>query len=345
MGHALFFLFAIAAGLLWTAACTAAAARVERGGLRALLAAVGTGLPVIALLPIVALTGWLAFGMRIQSNWFPHSLTVLLSVAIGGAWIVRAGLATPDGRAPAAASWPLVGLIALCLVAKAVTAGTLLILDNAVAAQAPYLRLEAADLMETNLPPRVADTTNAAPLHLEAAAAIAADREFTAEDSLLDSGGDVMRDEVTTFLARHAATLDLVRRAADRDTCRFARDWGRPSIDMLLPEIQALRGEARLLALAARRAAAEGRHADALADIVRIQRLGRHAASEPILISYLVGAAIDRNALVELVDLLPRLGVADAPLLDAPDVRDLVGRPFDFLPALRGEEALSLIHI
>jgi hypothetical protein len=342
MSHTLFFLFAIAAGLLWTAACTAAAARVEGGWLKALLTAVGAGLPVIALLPIVALTGWLAFGMQIHANWFPHALTVLLSVAIGGAWIVRAGLATPDGKAPAAASWPLVGLIALCLIAAAVTAGTLLILDNAVAAQAPYLRLEAADLMETNLPPRVADADNAAPLHLEAAAAIAADREFTAEDSLLDSGGDVMREAVTAFLARHAATLDLVRRAADRDTCRFTRDWTRPSIDMLLPEIQALRGEARLLALAARRAAAEGRHADALADIVRVQRLGRHAASEPILIAYLVGVAIDRNALVELVDLLPRLGAADAPLLDSPGVRDLVGRPLDFLPALRGEEAFGL---
>lgn len=342
MGLFLFFLFAVVAGLLWTAACTAAAARATRPLLKALLAAVGAGLPVVAMLPIVAATWWLAFGMRVQPNWFPHAVTVLVSLLVGGAWIVRAGLVPRhEGTAPAA-RWPLIGLSALSVIAAAVTAGVLLILDNAVVAQAPYLRLEAANLVRDNLPPIVADEVNAAPLHLQAAAAIAADAEFSAEASPMHAEGDVLRDEVTAFLSRHASTLDLVRRAADRDTCRFTRDWSRPSIDMLLSEIQTIQREGRLLALAARRAAAEGRPADALADIVRINRLGRHAASEPILVSYLVGVRLERIALAELVELLPRLGAADAPLLDTPEVRDLVGRPLDLLPALYGEEAFGL---
>lgn len=342
MGLFLFFLFAVVAGLLWTAACTAAAARVARPRLKALLAAVGAGLPVVAMLPIVAATWWLAFGMRVQPNWFPHALTVLVSMLVGGAWIVRAGAALRDEGTAPAARWPLIGLSALGVIAAAVTAGVFLILDNAVVAQAPYLRLEAANLVRDNLPPIVADEVNAAPLHLQAAAMIAADEDFSAEGAPIHAGGDVLRDEVTAFLARHATTLDLVRRAADRDTCRFTRDWSRPAIDMILNEIQALRTEGRLLALAARRAAAEGRYADALADIVRIHRLGRHAAAEPILVSYLVGVGLDRTALAELVDLLPRLGADDAPPLDAPEVRDLVGRPFDLLPALYGEEAFGL---
>ena len=342
MGHGLLFLFAVVAGLLWTAACTAAAARVKQGLLKALLAAVGAGLPVIAMLPIVAAAWWLAFGMRIQSNWFPQAITVLLSLVIGGAWIVRAGLAPRDDREPSATRWPLIGLMALAGIATAVTLGILLILDNAVVAQAPYLRLEAAHLMQSNLPPIVADDENAAPLHLQAGAAIAADKEFHAEDSPLDPAGDVMREAVTVFLLRHVATLDLVRRAADRDTCRFTRDWSRPSMDMILSEVQTLRSESRLLALAARRAAAEGRHADALSDIVRIQRLGRHAASESILVLYLVGIALDHVALAELADLLPRLGADDAALLESPQVRDLVGRPLDLLPGLYGEEAFGL---
>jgi len=342
MGLLLFFLFAVVAGLLWTAACTAAAARANRPSLKALLVAGGTALPVVAMLPIVAATWWLAFGMRIQPNWFPHALTVLVSVLVGGAWIVRGGLGSPgEGTAPAA-RWPLIGLTALAVLAAAVTSGILLILDNAVVAQAPYLRLEAANLMRDNLPPIVADEVNAAPLHLQAAAAIAADGAFAAEDSPIHAEGDVLRDEVAAFLARHATTLDLVRRAADRDICRFTRDWSRPSIDMILAETQALRNEARLLTLAARRAAAEGRFAEALADIVRINRLGRHAASEPILVSYLVGVRLERIALAELVDLLPRLESADASLLDAPEIRDLVARPPDLLPALYGEEAFGL---
>jgi hypothetical protein len=342
MGHVLFFLFAAAAGLLWTAACTAAAARVERGWLKALLAAVGAGLPVIALLPIVAATWWLAFGMRIEASWFPHAFTLLVSLVIGGAWIVRAGLAPHDGVEPPAARWPLIGLIALAVIAAAVTAGVLLILDNAVVAQAPYLRLEAAHLMQSNLPPVVADDENAAALHLQAGAAIAADKEFGAEGSPIDPTADVMSPAATVFLARHAVTLDLVRRATDRDTCRFTRDWSRPSIDMILSEVQTIRSEGRLLALAARRAAAEGRHADALADIVRIHRLARHAAAEPILVSYLVGIALDHVALTALADLLPRLGPDDAALLDSAEVRDLVGRSPDLLPALYGEEAFGL---
>jgi hypothetical protein len=257
MGHFLFFVFAVVAGLFWTAACTAAAARVTRGWLKALLAALGAGLPVIAVLPIVAAAWWLAFGMRIHPNWFPQVITVLLSLVIGGAWIVRGGLAPQDEAEPPAARWPLVGLAALGLIATAVTFGTLLILDNAVVAQAPYLRLEAANLMQSNLPPIVADDENAAPLYLQAGAAMAADKEFEAEGSPIDLEGDVMREVVTVFLLRHKATLDLIRQAADRDTCRFTRDWSRPAIDEIFSEVLMLRSEGRLLALAARRAAAE----------------------------------------------------------------------------------------
>lgn len=342
MGHFLFFLFAVVAGLLWTAACTAGAARVTRPRLKSLLAALGTALPVIAVLPVVAATWWLAFVQRLPTNWFPPAITMLVALLIGGGWIVRAGLVPPAGGEAPAGRWPLVGLTALSLLAMAVTAGVLLILDNAVVAQAAYLRLEAANLVHSNLPPVAPEGENAAVLHMQAGAAIAADTAFNAEGSPIDGQGDASRDGVTGFLARHAATLDVIRRAADRDACRFARDWTRPSIDMQLPEIQGLRNEARLLALGSRRAAVEGRHADALADIVRIHRLGRHAATEPILISALVGMAIDRMALQELVGLLPRLGAGDAPLLDSSAVVDLLARPFDLAPALRGEEAFGL---
>ena len=83
------------------------------------------------------------------------------------------------------------------------TAGVLLILDNAVVAQAPYLRLEAANLIQANVPPTVADDENAAPLYLQAGAAIAADKEFNAAESPINEQGDVLREEVATFLARH----------------------------------------------------------------------------------------------------------------------------------------------
>jgi hypothetical protein len=343
MGSLMFFAAAIAASLLWTAAFTAAAARTTRGWLRSLLAAVGAGVPVLTLLPLLAGTWWLAFVVRVTANWFPHVLTVFLAALIGGLWITRAGLVPTAGEDdPPAARWPLVGLAALFVIAKAVCGGILLILDNAVAAQAPYLRLEAAQLMQGNLAPPVADDDNAAPLHQEAAAVMAADPTFAGEDSPLAKRGVTPGPETAAFLTRHAATLDLVRRAADRDACRFVRDWTRPSLDMLLPEVQALRTEGRLLALAARQAAADGRGGDALADVVRIGRLGRHAAAEPILISALVGMALNSIALETLADVLPTLTAADLPALESATVHDLISQPPTLTRAVFGEEAFGL---
>ena len=189
MGYFMFFLAAVAACLLWTAACVAAAARTERAWLRRLLAAVGMFLPLILLMPWVGLTGFLAVsGTMPTNNWFAPTLTAFLSTLIGGVWIAAAGLSA--GRFTGdrvAARWPVVGLAGLFVGAKLVTAGILLILENAVAAQAPYLRIEAAQLMEANLPPAVSDADNAATLYTTAVAALEADPALKLEDGPLTS--------------------------------------------------------------------------------------------------------------------------------------------------------------
>ena len=352
MGHFLFFVFVVASCLLWSATCTAAAARTLRPWLRLLLEAVAVLAPVVALAPFVAFTGFLAFSKHLPNNWFGPTLTTFLSAFIGGTWIVWAGLARAHAKplrfsaepVPLAARWPVVGLAAAFVMAKAVSFGTLLFIDNAVAAQAPYLRLEAAQLMQTNLPPAVTDLQNAAPLYQQAIAALDADPTLKDQDSPLNTATtiDVASPEVIDLLARHAAALDLIRRAADRDTCRFQRDWTRPSFDMLLPEMQSLRNAARLLVLETRREAADGNAEDALRDVARIQRIGRHATSEPILISNLVGIAIDTMALETLTQVLPTLRKSDLATLDAPEIRDLIATPPAMASHFYGEEAFGL---
>ncbi len=347
MGHFLFFVFVVASCLLWSAAWTAAAARTQRPWLRRLLEGVAVIPPVVALAPCVWFTAFLAFGKHMPTNWFGPALTTFLAVNIGVIWIAWAGLgwrrsgpfSFADQPVPPAARWPVVGLAAAFVIAKAVSFGTLLILDNAVAAQAPYLRLEAAQLMQANLPPMVAESQNAAPLYQQAIAALDADLTATSDESPLTKATtiDVASSGVIDLLARHAATLDLIRRAADRDTCRFQRDWTRPSYAMLLPELQSLRNVARLLVLEARREAA-----DALHDVARIQRIGRHAASEPILISNLVGIAIDTMALETLAQVLPTLCKSDLATLDSSDIRDLVTTPPAMASHFYGEEAFGL---
>ncbi|MCY3013739.1 MAG: hypothetical protein NT171_03410 [Planctomycetota bacterium] len=344
MGYFAFFLLLSAASLLWSAACTAAAARSDRPRLRSLLLVVGLALPVLALLPWLWASGWLAFDARMRPNWFGALLTVVLSALIGGIWISRAGLTTIASSAVAVASrWPVIGLFAFAILAKAVSFGTLLILDNAVAAEARAMRVEAAAVMQAALPPAVADTENAAILHAQAAAALAAAPDLTAADGPLgQTDPDVASPAVGALLARHAGLLDTIRRAADMPACRFPRDWTRPSFDMLLAEVQSCRNEGRLLALAARHEAATGKPAAALTDAVRLGRIGRQVGSEPILISHLVGIAIDATALSVVAEILPTLTPADAPLLDDPALRDLVASTPSLVRAINGEEAFGL---
>lgn len=344
MGYFAFFLVVTAACLLWSAACTAAAVRSERSRTRGLWLFLGLALPVLALLPFLYATAYLAFEVFLRPNWFGPVLTVVLSALVGGIWIARAGMKKiPFSSVAVAARWPAVGLFALAIIAKAVSFGTLLILDNAVAAEARAMRVEAAAMMQAALPPAVADAKNAARLHELAAGALVADPAVRAADApLTQTNPDISSAAVGDLLARHADTLDTIRRAADLDTCRFTRDWTRPSIDMLLPEVQALREQARILALAARRAAFEGRIEDALADVVRIHRISRHAAAEPILISQLVGTALDATALDTLTKVLPALGPGDLRQLDAPVIHDLVGLPPSLARGFIGEEALGL---
>jgi hypothetical protein len=344
MGYLAFFLLLTITSLLWAAACVAAAARVERPLWRGVLVVAGVVLPLLTLLPWLAASGYLAFGPRLRPNWFGPTLTVALSALVGGICIARGGLSSlPFSSVAVATRWPVIGLFALALIAKATAFGTLLILDNAVAAEARAMRVEAAAMMQAALPPAPADADNAARLHAQAAAAIAVAPELTAADGPInDRTTDVTSTAVGDLLARHSALLDTIRRAADLPGCRFPRDWTRPSLDMLLPEVQAARTEARFLALAARREAAEGKHAEAIADAVRIGRIGRQIGSEPLLISHLVGLAIDAMALDVLADILPRLGPGDAPLLDDPGLRDLVGSPPSLARAINGEEAFGL---
>lgn len=343
MGLALFWLFVLAACLLWSATFTAAAARSAT--LPSLLSFAAWFIPLLVLLPAVWLTAWLAFGPRpFDVNHFAATLTLALAALVGGVWIVIAGRRTAADGTPVARRWPVIGLAGLCGMAAMVAYGTLVAVDNAVAAEAAQARAEAAALMQANLPPAVAEADNAAPLHRHAAALLAADEPFKTDfpDGDPDSPLDIRSPEVAARLARHADTLDLIRRAADKNACRFDRDWSRPSIDMLLPEIQSLRGEARLLALAARRAAADGDAAAALADTVRIHRIGRQAAAEPILISHLVALALDALARDTLARVLPSLEADDLALLDNPGLDGLVGPPPPVLKCMLGEETLGL---
>jgi hypothetical protein len=342
MGHFFFYLAVVAACLLWSAAFTAAAARTRPGWVRRVLIAVAIAVPVLALVPWVVITALLAFGATLETNWFAPTLTAAIAAVIGALWIVRAGLF--PRAAPVAAAWPLVGLAAMFVLAKAVAAGTLLFIDNAVTAEVRAARVEAAGVLQSVVPPVLPADDNAAPLYLQAFGLLDADKALAGEKSPLNQAtvADVGTEEVAAILARHAATLDLLRRAAAKPGCRFDRDWSRISYDTLLPEVQPMRKAARLLALAARREAADGDVAAALADVIRVHRLAGHIAAEPIVISGLVELAIDAMALETLAEILPRATAEDAAALADPALTDFVRSQPSLQRHFLGEEAFGL---
>jgi len=135
--------------------------------LRRLLLTLGFLAPLLSLLPFVAFTTILAFVAHLQVNWFPLAISIFISTLIGSGLILLRGT-QPDGggwKTVPAANWSPLALFTLFLLTKSVTAGTILYLNQTVAAQARALQNEAAVLMTTHLPPNLPDQENAAGLY------------------------------------------------------------------------------------------------------------------------------------------------------------------------------------
>jgi hypothetical protein len=340
MAHALFFVFVIVACLMWTAACTACVARLRSGWLRRIIVIAAIAVPCLTVAPWLLLTAGLAQA-GLYHNWFAPTLAAALAVVVGGMWIVRTGLAPQ--AAPTAGGWPLVRLVTLLVLAKVAAAATLLFIDESVRADVRMARVEAAQIMQSVAPPQPLLDDDAAPLYLQALASLDADDMLTGPESPLSSATrvDVTSAAVADLLARHAGTLDALRRAADRPGCRFVRDWSRPSLAMILADVASVRQAARLLAIAARRRAADGDMTAALADVVRLRRMAMHVAAEPFLISGLIGATVDTTSLETLVKILPAVTAADAAAAAEPAIDDLVRGPVSFQRHIIGEEAFG----
>ena len=339
MATASFLVCLLSACLLWSATFTAAAARAR--GWWPCLVLLAILVPAFLLLPPTVVAARLALAPRAPVPVvLPVTGSLLLAALVGSAWIARAGLHGMGRGAAAALDWPVTRLAGACGVAALAACGIFLALDRSVATAGVGWRHDAAALVAANLPAASPGAASAAALHRHAAALLRADRSVSAPDSVLrggDGGGDATRD----LLARHGVTLDLVRRAAVHDVCRFDRDWTRPDFTLRLPEIQDLRDEGRLLALAARAAAVEGRAADALADTIRLHRLASHADGT-VLVTHLVALSLRGMARETLGAVLPRLSPADLPLLDDPALVDLGAPPPGLIAPLLGEEALLL---
>lgn len=144
-------------------------------------------------------------------------------------------------------------------------------------------------------------------------------------------------------LADRADLLRLTHRAARRERCVFIRNWNSSDpARILFPEFATMRQCMRLLAAESLLMAYDGKPLEAVRNLAEGFQIARHAASEPILISYLVGVAVDAITLRGMQIVLYMAG-------DRPEVAEAIAKtvekswqPLSLVPALRGEVGFQM---
>jgi len=99
----------------------------------------------------------------------------------------------------------------------------------------------------------------------------------------------------------------LLHQTADRPACVFTRDWSQGA-GVLFPEFQEIREAERLLNTETYLLAASGKYDEAVKNQARGFHIAEHAASDPVLISYLVGAACEAITLRGMQNILDQAG-------------------------------------
>ncbi len=309
MAYLSFFLATVAACLLWTAAFTAAAARVRKFGW--LLRIVALGIPLLAWVPWLSITAWLAFVRSSPNNWFGPTVAAFLSTLIGGLLIATSGRSLRTSMP--VVHWPIPWLAISFAGALLAAWMAMAALERDLERWASDLRTEVNGMVASVVPPPLAADANAATLYREAR--WLSRTAFRIDEEYMRLFGDnplpVASDEVADVLKRQAPLIDLIRRATEREECRFNRDSSRPRHSMLVQETVEMRELARLLLLSARRQAVDGHPAEAIADGARLIRMGEHLARDPLGISSHVGMVNDGLALTTLAEVLPQVTHAD----------------------------------
>jgi hypothetical protein len=351
MGYILLWIESLAVSLLLVATLVACISRLQRRWVQVLLSVLVVLLPLAAYTGLTVLAGVLSFGIGLSVARFYPSLVLTIFFAVGAGWILYRGLRreVEERRRPVAGNWPR-GKLGIALgVAAALHVTTFWNLDLAARQWLAAQQAEAGALALSVAPPRVPDRDNAALVYQQAFEAMGPEASW---NQLWDSRWEKWLEGETTdfnlqdpklqdFLKQQTPVLIFLRQAAQKPGCYFDRDYGRPSLDMLLPELSRLRGAARLLALDARCRAAGGDLRTALEDVQATFAMAEHVSSEPILISLLVSISIEHVATDALQSVLTS-GKASAEELAVLDVDPGFSYSRCLERAFRTEEAFEL---
>ena len=318
MGYAMIWIEGLAAAGLLVATITALVARLTSRWLQIVLIALAAVFPLAAGVWFTVVMGMVIRWMG--PTWFYYGLSWTILIAAGAVGVACLGLRRRGAEpVPAASAWPR-GKWGVALAVVAVLfVMTFWNMDLAMQNRLEAARSQAGALALSVAPARVPDADNAAPIYREAFIVMnqAGDQppelyeEWTAWMEQDDAAALNPADPaLLAYLKTQEPALALLREAAGMSGCYFDRDYGRPSLSMLLPELSQFRNASYLLALSARTRAAAGNVRPAFGDIQAILRMGKHVQSEPLLISALVAMAVERAAVKTLESVLESGDVA-----------------------------------
>jgi len=145
---------------------------------------------------------------------------------------------------------------------------------------------------------------------------------------------------VRKTLAARRDVMTLVHQAADRPQCVFVRQWGRGP-DLELPEYQKVREAARLIKTESYLLARDGLYPEAVANQTRGFRVAEHAASDHVLLAYLVGNADESITLSGMQSILALAGPNAAVDADVRQEVDAKRSRLSLRAAMAGETAFD----
>lgn len=154
------------------------------------------------------------------------------------------------------------------------------------------LPLTPADIVQ----PAVPNAQNAAPVYRQLTKLLTA-KPIAGDNIVARVTGKRMPDaaqlaQIRTELKARPEVLALIHKAASRPKCNFDRDYALGP-KLMFPEYAKMRGAARTLTAESTVMLADGKPFDAIENQTLGFNIARHAASEPTLISGLVGIAVD----------------------------------------------------
>ncbi len=133
----------------------------------------------------------------------------------------------------------------------------------------------------------------------------------------------------------------LLHQAADKPQCAFVRDASGPlGMPTVFTNYAGLRESAREINTESLLLAYQGRYSEAVTDQERGFRIADHAASDGLLVSFLVGSAIDAITLSGMQAILKKAG-PDAALDSRAETDILALPPLSLGHALSGEPAMA----